>query len=62
VATIVIWLLQSFDFRFHLVDNSSTSMLAMLGTAMPRSFPRSALVTGAHPLRSLRVLPQRKPC
>ena len=31
VATIIIWFLQSFDFRFNLVEASSNSMLAIIG-------------------------------
>lgn len=31
VATIVIWFLQSFDFRFNMVEDASESMLAALG-------------------------------
>lgn len=30
VATIVVWFLQSFDFRFQLVEDSSTSMMAVI--------------------------------
>lgn len=31
LATIIIWLLQSFDFRFNIVEDSSESMLAAIG-------------------------------
>lgn len=30
IASIVIWLLQTFDFRFHMVDNGEGSMLAVI--------------------------------
>ncbi|WP_130838560.1 ferrous iron transport protein B [Lachnoclostridium sp. Marseille-P6806] len=30
IATIVVWFLQSFDIRFHLVQNSADSMMAMI--------------------------------
>ncbi|MBR2732348.1 MAG: ferrous iron transporter B, partial [Clostridia bacterium] len=30
IATIVVWLLQSFDFRFNLVDNEQSSILATI--------------------------------
>ena len=30
IATVVVWLLQSFDFRFHMVTDSQDSMLAMI--------------------------------
>jgi ferrous iron transport protein B len=32
IATIVVWFLQSFDFRFNLVENSQDSMLAALAS------------------------------
>ena len=55
VATIVIWLLQSFDIRFNLVSDSSDSILAMVGTAIAPVFAplgfgnwmaSTALITG----------------
>ncbi len=38
MATIVIWLLQSFDLRFNLVSDSSASILALIGTALSPLF------------------------
>lgn len=38
LATIVIWLLQSFDFRFRMVENGEGSMLAWLAGAMAPLF------------------------
>ncbi len=38
VATIVIWLLQSFDTRFNMVENSGDSMLAIIGKAVAPVF------------------------
>ncbi|MEZ4358276.1 MAG: ferrous iron transport protein B [Eubacteriales bacterium] len=55
VATIVIWILQKFDFRFNIVANSSDSMLANIGTLLAPIFAplgfgnwqmSTALVTG----------------
>ena len=55
VATIIIWVLQSFDFGFNMVTNTENSMLASLGkTIMPIFAPlgfadwraATALVTG----------------
>lgn len=55
VATIVIWLLQNFDFRFNLVSDSADSMLASLGHAVSVIFTplgfgdwraATALITG----------------
>lgn len=38
VASIVIWFLQSFDFSFNFVENSTTSMLASIGTSISHIF------------------------
>lgn len=55
VATIVIWLLQNFDIRFNMVENSADSILAMLGHAISTVFvplgfgdwrAATALITG----------------
>ncbi len=55
VATIIIWVLQSFDTRFNVVDDSAHSMLAMLGSFIAPLFAplgfgnwmaSTALVTG----------------
>ncbi len=55
VATIVIWVLQSFDTRFNVVEDSAHSMLAMLGSLIAPIFAplgfgnwmaSTALVTG----------------
>ena len=55
VATIVIWFLQTFDFKFNVVENSANSMLAALGRLIapalaPLGFAdwraSTALVTG----------------
>ena len=55
VATIVIWFLQTFDFRFNVVENSANSMLAALGRLIAPIFAplgfgdwraSTALVTG----------------
>lgn len=55
VASMVIWFLQSFDFRLHLVEDSASSMLASFGTWMSALFTplgfsdwraSTALVTG----------------
>ena len=55
LASIIIWFLQSFDLRFSLVENSSESILALIGTAiapifMPLGFGdwrfSTALITG----------------
>lgn len=54
-ATIVIWLLQSFDFRFNMVADSAQSMLAAIGRAIAPIFAplgfgdwraATALITG----------------
>lgn len=54
-ATIVIWLLQSFDFRFNMVADSADSMLAAIGRAIAPIFAplgfgdwraATALITG----------------
>lgn len=37
-ATIVIWFLQSFDFKMRMVDDSANSMLASIGTFIAPSF------------------------
>ena len=55
VATIVIWVLQTFDFRFNMVTDSSQSMLAMIGSVIAPIFAplgfgdwraSTALITG----------------
>ena len=55
VASIIIWFLQSFDFAFNFVEDSSTSMLANIGTWISHIFAplgfedwraSTALVTG----------------
>lgn len=55
VATIIIWLLQSFDFGFHMVADAGNSMLASLGKTIAPVFKplgfddwriATALVTG----------------
>lgn len=55
VASIVIWFLQSFNFAFEFVEDSSTSMLASIGTVISHVFAplgfqdwraSTALVTG----------------
>ncbi len=55
IATIIIWLLQSFDFRFNLVEDSAESMLAAIGTFIAPIFAplgfgnwraSTALITG----------------
>ena len=55
VATIVIWFLQTFDFKFNVVENSANSMLAALGRLIAPLFAplgfadwraSTALVTG----------------
>lgn len=55
LASIVIWVLQSFDFGFHLVEDTGTSMLAALGKIIAPIFSplgfgdwraATALVTG----------------
>ena len=55
VASIIIWFLQSFDFAFNMVADSSTSMLASIGTWISHIFAplgfedwraSTALVTG----------------
>lgn len=55
IASIVIWFLQSFNFAFEFVEDSSTSMLASIGTAISHIFAplgfedwraSTALVTG----------------
>lgn len=55
VATIVIWALQSFDFRLNMVQNSADSMLAAIGTLIAPIFKplgfgnwmaSTALITG----------------
>ena len=55
IATLVIWFLQSFDFRFNLVSDSSTSMLAAIGRFLSPIFAplgfadwraSTALITG----------------
>lgn len=55
VASIIIWFLQSFDFAFNMVADSSTSMLAAIGTWISHIFAplgfedwraSTALVTG----------------
>ncbi len=55
VATIIIWLLQSFDLRFNMVADSSDSILALIGTAIAPLFAplgfgnwmaSTALITG----------------
>ena len=55
VATIIIWFLQRFDFRFNTVDNSESSMLAAVGTFLSPVFAplgfadwraSTALITG----------------
>ncbi len=55
IATIIIWLLQSFDFAFHLVEDSKNSILASLGKILAPIFAplgfndwriATALVTG----------------
>lgn len=55
VANIIIWFLQSFDFAFNFVEDSSTSMLANIGTWISHIFAplgfedwraSTALVTG----------------
>lgn len=55
VASIIIWFLQSFDFSFQMVEDSSNSILASLGTALSHIFAplgfhdwraSTALVTG----------------
>lgn len=55
LATMVIWVLQSFDFGFHVVTDSSQSMLAAIGTAIAPVFQplgfgdwrlSTALITG----------------
>lgn len=38
VASIVIWFLQSFDFSFNFVEDSTTSMLASIGTSISHIF------------------------
>ena len=37
-ATIIIWLLQSFDLHFNMVTDSSQSILAMIGKVLPPRF------------------------
>jgi ferrous iron transport protein B len=55
LASLVIWLLQSFDFRFNMVTDSSKSMLAAIGSVMAPIFKplgfgtwqaSTALITG----------------
>lgn len=55
VASIIIWFLQSFDFAFNFVEDSSNSMLATMGSALSNLFAplgfhdwraSTALVTG----------------
>ena len=55
IATLVIWFLQSFDFRFNLVSDSSASMLAAIGRFLSPIFAplgfadwraSTALITG----------------
>ena len=55
VATIVIWILQKFDFRFNIVESSADSMLASIGTLLAPIFAplgfgnwqmSTALITG----------------
>lgn len=55
IATIVIWLLQTFDFRFNMVEDSSASMLAYIGKLISPIFApigfgdwraSTALITG----------------
>jgi ferrous iron transport protein B len=55
IATIVIWMLQSFDYGFHMVENTGDSMLASLGKIIAPIFSplgfadwraATALVTG----------------
>ncbi len=38
IATVVVWFLQSFDFSFHMVSDSSKSILAVLGNFMAPAF------------------------
>lgn len=38
IATVVIWFLQSFDFRFHMVDDQQTSMLATVAGVLAPMF------------------------
>lgn len=55
LATVIIWVLQSFDFRFNYVENSETSMLGSIGKLIAPIFTplgfadwraASALITG----------------
>ncbi len=55
LATVIIWVLQSFDFRFNYVENSETSMLGSIGKLIAPIFAplgfadwraASALITG----------------
>ncbi len=55
LASLVIWLLQSFDFRFNMVEDSSKSMLAIIGSVVAPIFKplgfgtwqaSTALITG----------------
>ena len=55
LATIIIWVLQSFDFRFNYVENSEVSMLGSIGKLIAPIFiplgfgdwrAASALITG----------------
>lgn len=55
MATIIIWLLQSFDLRFNMVDDSANSMLAKIGSLLAPIFAplgfgdwraSTALITG----------------
>jgi len=38
VATVIVWFLQSFDFGFHMVSDSSKSILATLGSFIAPAF------------------------
>lgn len=47
MASIVIWLLQSFDTRFYMVENPENSMLAGIGSFIAPFFAPLASETGA---------------
>ena len=46
-ASVVVWALQYFDFSFHHVQDSSQSILGVIGTAIALCFSRWALGIGA---------------
>ena len=51
VATILIWFLQSFDFRLNMVADSANSMLAAIGALIAPIFVPLGFGSGRHPPR-----------